>query len=403
MHNLGTVFKFEIIRTLKKRSFWLASLLFPIAVAAVAGIIFFSNKATQEASNSTENQQYSFAIKDDSGLINQQMVAAMKAEEVDSKEAGVSAVKSGELDAFFYYPANVTTEKVEIYGEDVGLFDNGRYEAVARELLTQSVASEVTETTATVLRGSVQTSATTYRDGEEYNGFMEMIAPGIFLILFYLMIATFGNQMLNATIEEKENRVIEMILTTINARALIVGKIFSLIVLGFLQMIIVLVPLVLAYLLFHDSFNLPNLNLSELPLDWQRIGVGFAIFAVSFVLFTGLLVAIGAAAPTAKEAGNFFGIVMIAIFGPLYAVTLFVSSPDMPIVQFLSYFPLTAPIPLLLRNAVGNLELWQAAISILILATTAVIVMWIAIRTFRYGALEYNRRLSLKEIFVRKA
>lgn len=403
MHNLGTVFWFEITRTLRKRSFWLVSLLFPVAIAAVAGIIYFSNKASSEASSDSERQKFSFAIKDDSGLINKSLLRTMDGSYVDSQQQGVGDVKEGKLDAFFYYPSNVTTASVEVYGKDVGLFDNNRYEGVAKVLLTQSVAATVSAETAAVLQDKVQLNATTYRDGQEYNGFMEMIAPGLFLVLFYLMIATFGNQMLNATIEEKENRVIEMILTTINAKALIIGKIFSLIVLGFLQVIVVMVPIIIGYLLLHDNFNLPNLDLSQIPFDWQRIGVGFAIFTISFILFTGLLVAIGAAAPTAKEAGSFFGVVMLFIFGPLYAFTLFVSSPDMPIVQFLSYFPFTAPIPLLLRNAVGNLELWQAGISFVILAVTAVIVMLLAVRTFRYGALEYDRRLGLKEIFARKA
>lgn len=403
MHNLGTVFWFEIVRTLKKRSFWVASLLFPVAIGAVAGIIYFSNKATNEASNDNSKQKFSFVVKDDSGLVDKTLIGAMGGEQITSREQGIEDVKAGTHEAFFYYPQSVTSERVEVYGKDVGLFDNGRYEAVAKTLLNQSVAADVSQTTATVLRDQVQTQAVTYRDGEPYNGFMEMIAPGIFLILFYLMIATFGNQMLNATIEEKENRVIEMILTTINAKALIIGKIFSLIVLGFLQIIIVMVPVIAAYLLFHDSFNLPNLDLSQLPLDGQRIAVGFAIFAVSFILFTGLLVAIGAASPTAKEAGSFFGVVMLFIFGPLYAFSLFISSPDMPIVQFLSYFPFTAPIPLMLRNAVGNLELWQAGVSFVILAVTAIIVMLLAVRIFRYGALEYDRRLGLKEIFVRKA
>jgi ABC-2 type transport system permease protein len=403
MHNLGTVFWFEIVRTLKKRSFWIASLLFPVAIGAIAGIIYFSNKATDEASNNNSKQKFSFVVKDDSGLVHNQLITALGGDNIASRAEGIERVKSGEKEAFFYYPKNVTNQKIEVYGKDVGLFDNSKYDAVAKMLLSQSVSAEVSEVTAAVLRDQVQTQATTYRDGAPYNGFMEMIAPGIFLVLFYLMIATFGNQMLNATIEEKENRVIEMILTTINAKALIVGKIFSLIVLGFLQIFIVMIPVVAAYLLFHDSFNLPNLDLSQLPLDPQRILVGFAIFAISFILFTGLLVAIGAASPTAKEAGSFFGVVMIFIFGPLYAFSLFISSPDMPIVQFLSYFPFTAPIPLMLRNAVGNLELWQAAISFAILAVTAMVVMLLAVRIFRYGALEYDRRLGIKEIFVRRA
>ena len=92
---------------------------------------------------------------------------------------------------------------------------------------------------------------------------------------------------------------------------------------------------VLGYLLFHDRMSLPGLDLSQIPFDWLRIGVGAVIFMAGFLLFTGLLVTIGAATPTAKEAGGFFGIVMILIFGPLYAASLFVSSPHAGIVQFL--------------------------------------------------------------------
>lgn len=92
---------------------------------------------------------------------------------------------------------------------------------------------------------------------------------------------------------------------------------------------------------------------------------------------------------------------MILIFGPLYAAPLFLSSPDSPIVQFLSYFPPTAPIPLMLRNAVGNLEYWQAGLASLLLLVTTVVILMIAVRVFRQGALEYNRKLSFKEIFAR--
>ena len=59
--------------------------------------------------------------------------------------------------------------------------------------------------------------------------------------------------------------------------------------------------------------------------------------------------------PTAKEASQWFGLVIMLIFGPFYGITAFVSFPDSPFVKFLSLFPFTAPIPLLLRNAVGNL------------------------------------------------
>ncbi len=403
MHNLGTVFRFEVARTLKKKSFWIVSLLFPIGIGAIAGVIYFSNKATSDASKDTAKQQFSFMVLDESHELSPVVVKALKGKTVASESEGIDSVKSGQIDAFFYYPKNVASERIEVYGKDVGLFDNGRYESVAKALLSQSVAATVSPNISAVLADKVGVSSTTYKDGKTYDGFREMIAPAVFLVLFYIMIATFGNQMLSATTEEKENRVIEMILTTIEARALIVGKIFSLIVLGFIQMVVVLTPVLIGYVLLHNKLDLPALDLAHLVFNWPRIGIGFLIFAVSFIMFTGLLVAIGAAAPTAKEAGGFFGVVMILIFGPLYAVTLFVSSPNAPIVQFLSYFPFTAPIPLLLRNAVGNLEYWQAGLALVILIGTTIIVMALGIRAFRYGALEYSRRLTLKEILGRRS
>jgi ABC-2 type transport system permease protein len=119
------------------------------------------------------------------------------------------------------------------------------------------------------------------------------------------------------------------------------------------------------------------------------------------MLFIGLLVAIGAAVPTAKEASGAIGAVMLLLFGPLYAASLFISSPDQPLVRFLSYFPLTAPIPLLLRNAAGTITWGEILIGAGILIISAILVIRIAVRVFQHGALEYSRKLSLKEIFGR--
>ncbi len=190
-------------------------------------------------------------------------------------------------------------------------------------------------------------------------------------------------------------------MTSVRPTTLILGKIASIACLIVVQSLIVLTPIAIGYLLLKDNLKLPSVDLTNLPLDPGRIIVAVIIFIFSFLLFVGLLVAIGAATPTAKEASSFFGIVMLFIFGPLYAAPLFVSSPGSAVVQFLSYFPLTAPIPLMLRNAIGNLEWWQAVIAIAILIVSTGIVIGLAVRIFRFGALEYSRRLSPKEIFSR--
>ena len=402
MHNLGTVFTFEIVRTLKKKTFWIMALSFPLLISAIFAIIFFSNQTTDQAAEATKNQQFSLAVTDKSGVIQPLLLEGIKAQKATDKQAAINRVTSGQLDAYFYYPDQLDQNKVEVYAKDVGLFDNGRYEGVAKLLLEQSIAGTVSGQTTAILQDKVAFSSVTYKNGQPFDGFKELIAPGIFLILFYFLIAMFGNQMLTSTTEEKENRVIEMILTTIEARTLIVGKIFSLIVLAIIQVFIILIPVAIGYFAFGSQLHLPNIDLSQIPLDPVRISIGAAIFIASFLLFTGLLVAIGAAAPTAKEAGGFFGIIMILIFGPLYAVTLFISQPNSPLVTFLSFFPLTAPIPLMLRNAVGNLSVADAAIAIAILTVSAAVALALAVRLFRYGALEYSRRLSLNVLFTKK-
>ena len=404
MHNLSTVIRFEIVRALKKKSFWILAISFPLMFAAIFGIIFLSNKATDDAAEKLKNQSFSIAITDESKLVKPQLIAAAKATEIKSsdKQLAINCVKNGQLDAYIYYPKNLDQQSVEVYGKDVGIFDNGRYSSLANSLLSASVQSGVDPAIQKIIQGKISSTSTVYRDGKVHDSIQEMILPGVFLILFYFLITFFGNQMLTSTTEEKENRVIEMILTTIEARTLIIGKIISLIVLAIVQGLLIVLPVLTGYLLFHDQLKLPSVDLSSLPIDPLRIGIGFLVFASSFMLFTGLLVAIGAAVPTAKEANSFFGIVMILLFGPLYAITMFISIPDSPLVKFLSLFPLTSPIPLMLRNAAGNLGVSEAIIGIAILIISATIIMAIAVRIFRFGALEYSRKLSAKEIFARK-
>ena len=404
MHNLSTVIRFEIVRALKKKSFWILAISFPLVFAATFGILFLSNKATDDAAEKLKEQSFSVAITDESNLVKPPLIAAAKAAEVkpSDKQAAINRVKDGQLDAYIYYPKDLDQQPIEIYGKDVGIFDNGRYGSLANGLLSASVQSDVNPAIRKVVQGKVNSTSTVYRDGKVHDSIQEMILPGVFLMLFYFLITFFGNQMLTSTTEEKENRVIEMILTTIEARTLIVGKIISLIILAIIQGLLVVSPVLIGYLIFHDQLKLPSVDLSSLPVDPQRIAIGFLSFAGSFMLFTGLLVAIGAAVPTAKEANSFFGVVMILLFGPLYAVTMFISMPDAPLVKFLSLFPLTSPIPLMLRNAAGNLGLGEATLGIAILAAAAIIVIAIAVRIFRFGALEYNRKLSAKEIFARK-
>jgi len=202
--------------------------------------------------------------------------------------------------------------------------------------------------------------------------------------------------MLNSTLEEKENRVTEMILTTMNPTTLIVGKVVSLFLVGLVQMSAFAVPVVVGYVFVRQNLNLPNLDLSHLSLDPQAMIVGFLLLVGGFLLFTGTLVAIGAVVPTVKEAGAFFAPMVIMIFIPFYVVSLIVSDPHAVIVEVMTYFPYTAPVTAMLRNGLGTLSLLESSIVLVELFGLGFLALRVAVRLFRYGSISYSSKLSLR-------
>ncbi|WP_223690062.1 ABC transporter permease [Leifsonia poae] len=403
-HNLGTVITFEFVRTITKGRFWVATLFVPVILIIVFLLVFASNSSTDKSAAAQKDAHFSFEYTDASGLVDPAVVDKLGGTKAEGDVAGVAAVKTGTVDAFFAYPADPAKQPIKVYGADSGVFQNGRYSSVAEAILTTSVESRIDSPQySAILQGTVSSDTTTFKNGEVAGGFNAVIPALLFLVIFYIVILLLGNQMLNSTLEEKENRVTEMILTTINPTSLILGKVISLFMIGIVQMLVFAIPTVLAYLFFRSQLNIPDLDLSAFVFDPQQMIVGALILLGGFSLFTGTLVALGAVMPTAKDAGPIFGALMVLIFIPFYTIALIISDPNATIVQVFSFFPYSAPVTALLRNAFGTLPLWQAIIIIVELFVLSAIVLRVAVRLFRYGSIEYTNKVKIRDVLGRRA
>ena len=402
-HNLGTVLRFEFIRTINKRRFWVGILVVPLLVVVVFALVFVSGTSSDKSTKQQRNAHFSFQYTDASNLIDPVIVKKLGGYLSPNISAGALAVKTGKVDAFFAYPANPANESLQVFGADKGIFENGKYASVAQAILQSSVEEKIGSPVLTFIsQGSVKTTTVTYKDGKITGGINSVIPAMLFLVIFYLVILLLGNQMLTSTLDEKENRVTEMILTTINPTNLILGKVISLVLLGLVQMLVFTLPFTIGYVFFRSHLHLPNINLSNLVFDPVRMTIGALILLGGFALFIGTLVALGAAMPTAKDAGPIFGGLITLIFIPFYIIPLIISNSNAPIVQVFSYFPYSAPVTAMLRNAFGTLPLWQATTIILELFVLSAIVLRLAVRLFRYGSIEYSRKLSIREVFSRR-
>ena len=141
---------------------------------------------------------------------------------------------------------------------------------------------------------------------------------------------------------------------------------------------------------------------SDATITIQQFAVGAYALIGGLVMLTGILVAIGAAVPTAKEANNFLGVVILAMFIPLYVFVTLVTEPSSVVSQFLMYFPPSAPVALMIQNAFGTTTYISILLSLTIIWLTAFISLYLAARIFKYGTLEYKRRLSFKELTNKK-
>ena len=402
-HNLGTVISFEFFRTITRRRFWLGTLAFPAAIAVILVLTVISNITTNSTADAQKSAQFSIAYTDDSGLITDQAAAMFGAHLVNDRQQGIDGVKEGTTDAYFAFPADTATETVQVYAADQGIFENGKYSAVAQEMISQSVLQKIgSSQLATMAQHAATINVRTFQGATEAGGLNSAIAPLLFILVFYGLIMLLAGQMVNSTLEEKENRVTEMILTTLKPTTLITGKVITLFMIGLLQALVFALPVVIGYVFFRDALNLPALDLSHLEFDPVRMIAGFLILLGGFSLYTTTLVAVGAAMPTAKEAGSFIGVMMALIFVPFYVVGLVVSDPHAVIVEIFTYFPFTAPTTALLRNGLGTLGIIESIIVIAILFICAAAMLRLAVSLFQYGSISYTKKVPLRSILSRK-
>lgn len=402
--NLGTVIVFEVRRTLLKPSFWLTSLSIPLLMAFVFGLVFLSQSAAESGADAARSEPIAFTYTDASGLVSPAVAERLGGTPTPDAAGAAQAVREGRAALHIDVPATPATEPVRLVcAEADGVLTSGRYHSIARDLVQQSVSERIGDPALVDLVRDVQTDAEMWSDGQRSYGVGSAIAPGVFLVLMFMAIFLLGNQMLTITVEEKENRVTEMILTTIRPSSLIIGKVIAVVIVGVIQGLVFLAPLVLATFLIPGLARgagvgtAAGLRVAGEPvvLELAPVLLGAGWFLGGFLLFTGLLVTIGAIMPTAKEAGSAFGVVILAMFLPLYAMAAVVADPEGVVSRVLTWIPLTAPTTALVRNATGSLSLAEGLGSLALTLLTASLLLWWGVRLFGRGSIQYEGRLKV--------
>ena len=381
---LFIVTKFEIIRQLKKPAFWLSVLLVPafIGLMTLIGYIGGTSGVVEELPEDTK-----LAIMDEAGILPKDNPFALYA----TKDEGIEAVKNEQIDLFYYIPVDfVENKKIEFYqvSEGLHLFD---YSAEAiKGILRQFVSSALPEKDVLAITGEYEVETTQFSaSGEDANVLGRAIVPGIVLVAFILYFVLGGNRLTMTVVEEKENRISEMILTSVSAKTLIVGKMLAMITLGFIQILAFVVPVV-ALVYFNRENPMVVQILESIEINPFMVTTSVILFLFSILFVTGILTFIGSFTPNARDASNFMAPAIIATVFPLYFMSLFLSGEVNFLVEFITFFPLSAPTGLMLRNTFGTLSTLELIIGIVEITLISVFMIYLTARTFQKNAINFE-------------
>ncbi len=209
----------------------------------------------------------------------------------------------------------------------------------------------------------------------------------VFIILLMIMILSSGGMLVRSLLEEKSNRLIEILVSSCTPTQLLTGKIIGLSLLNLFQMFIwSLIGIALA----------GSITIS--PEAFANIGLDLVYFILGFVFYTGIFVGVGSIVTTEQEAQQFTSYIsMILVLPIVFAITA-LQNPNSELVQILSYIPLTTPSIMLLRLNISPIPLWDILTTIFILIISILISIYIASKIFKIGILSYGKRPSVREL-----
>ncbi|MGQ0604848.1 MAG: ABC transporter permease [Anaerolineales bacterium] len=405
----------EYLTNVRRPGFIFATLLIP-ALGLIGLIVatFFSGQATNFLRDQFVPQdQNPIGVVDASGLY--VPIAPKFAERFTAftdAESARQALLDRQIDGYLVIPADYLTDgKIDVFTREGGGFSN----AIAVDsdeidpflvegLLSGKVEGEVlTRVSDPSDFNRVTLTEAGDPDSGESNplafvgGFLASFA--VSLVLF-ISIFTSASYLLRSVSEEKENRVMEVVLSSVSAADLLAGKVIGLGALGLTQVGVWLLSGVAL------TGGLGALAVGALAaLNPMTFLLALVYFLLGYLLFGTLMAVAGSLGTSMRESQQIAGVFSFAAAVPWMLNGLVIANPNNMLVRVLSWFPLTAPMMMMLRLPYGEVPFIDIIGSIALLIVTVPIVVWGGSKVFRTSLLIYGKRLSFKEIWsaLRKA
>lgn len=227
----------------------------------------------------------------------------------------------------------------------------------------------------------------------EDSNMLTFFLPYAVTFLFYITILTSSSLLLNSISNEKQNRVLEILMTSVTPMQMLTGKIIALGLTGLLQTFIWSAAGLLLLRFSGKAFSLSSAF--QLPASILLWGILF--FLLGYAVYASLMAGIGALVPNLREASQLTTVVILPMVVPLMLISTLIQTPNSPLAVFLSIFPLTSPVSMMTRLAASNVPFWQTGLAVLLLLATAYLFVRASAGLFRAQNLLSGKTVNTRD------
>jgi ABC-2 type transport system permease protein len=326
--------------------------------------------------------------------------------EVDSNasEAERAALRnraiSGDIDGYLWLSDDaVAARKVTYYGREAGGFMEKSWlrGKLDRAILLQGLAERgVSGTQADELLQPVKLETMHLEAGKETKANDRGMFFAIFamVMLLYTAVIFYGVSVMRAVLEEKNSRVMEVLLSSATSTELMAGKLIGVGAVGLTQIVI--------WIAMAGVYALPalaaNASTGEIHIAPLTLAAFALFFLLGYLLFSSIYAAIGAVITSEQEGQQLQFIIILPLIVSVFMMGPVMRAPDAPVAVWTSMVPFFSPVLMYLRIAVQPPPVWQIALSLALLVGTIAGILILCARIYRIGILMYGKRPSLPEI-----
>lgn len=387
----------EYKRNVLKKSFILALLSMPLMIALGVGLgIVITN---------FENNDLPVGYIDNAGLLSNPVVVPVKYRPVEfisfeSQEKAQKALEVNEIQAFYLISGDYfTSNDIELfYLEEPGANATKQfYDLVQINLVAQEyphLVERIADGNNVILR-SIDSKREMPDDGPS----MSIILPLIISFGIVILLLMSSGYMMQAVVEEKESRTMEVLITSLSPSQLMGGKVLGILGISLTQLLAWILFGILVIAIAGQGFGIEWFQNSN--IEWLSILLIVILAIPIFVTASALMVAIGSTVTETQEAQWVVSIFMMLFWIPLWLIGMIGDNPNAALPMVFSFLPFTSLMTIAIRNMFVVVPYWQIGISVVVQVLFSLAAVWLAGRAFHLGMLRYGQKMSLKEVFGR--